>query len=339
MKTIIIILFNIIFINSAFALNVNELNGTNGMEIFDSKATGEIGKSIGYCSNNSNDFLLISSNRDLLLLRELAIKNKINMREVNGTNGFIITNSMWEINADIPKYWPNGSWFITLLSEKDDQNNWSCNIINYKGHTTYPQIAISNSIFNPNQVIYVTNDIAFNSAFICGNFLNNGFALGYNSFAGPIRIIRFNNFTNQSTYLSLTDSNVVSLMGSGGTGHDIAAVKDTVGNNYDDLLIGTANNKTCWLLFGGHDWSGEVQLTEIGTNGVTFESIYGYDFQLNADPIVGKIVELMGDINDDGLSDFAYSDYGWNESINNNDQCINILFGRNNWSETSSRAW
>ncbi len=37
MKTIIIILFSIVFLNSAFALNVSELNGTNGVIFINSK--------------------------------------------------------------------------------------------------------------------------------------------------------------------------------------------------------------------------------------------------------------------------------------------------------------
>ncbi|RLC31519.1 MAG: hypothetical protein DRH37_02885, partial [Deltaproteobacteria bacterium] len=101
-------------------------------------------------------------------------------------------------------------------------------------------------------------------------------------------------------------------------GSNMANVGDTNGDGYDDLLVASG----CWLVFGGRDWSGEVQLSEIGTNGVQLHSL-----------CLEHPVSSAGDMNDDGINDILYSD--GQKYLENNNYIyyyhVALVYGRTNW--------
>lgn len=116
-------------------------------------------------------------------------------------------------------------------------------------------------------------------------------------------------------------------------GIDTASIGDVNGDGRDDLMIVQAENAI--VVFGAPDWvNGREYLIEaIDSPGTTFElpqdeTDYGFGFKR------GFRTAGVGDVNGDGLDDFALSMFagdGVSDSIGNSGNTY-VVFGRTNWS-------
>jgi hypothetical protein len=169
---------------------------------------------------------------------------------------------------------------------------------------------------------------------MAGNFMGDGYAIGYHSASGLVRFISQTNFTTEARYLDLDGSNSLAFSGGGTPGWDLQAVGDVNDDGFEDVLVGAKKNSRCWFLYGGRNWpTNHIVLDAIGTNGVVLSSHYQFYWYTGYTPNIGRAIARLGDMNGDGYDDFAVSDHGWDgtyihypDVVNWHDH-VDVMFG------------
>jgi hypothetical protein len=172
---------------------------------------------------------------------------------------------------------------------------------------------------------------------MAGNFMRDGYSIGYHSASGFVRFISQTNFTTEARYIDLDGSNSLAFSGGGTPGWDLQAVGDVNDDGFEDILVGAKQNTSCWLLYGGRGWATNyIALDAIGTNGMVLASEYSpcwTPWWPMYYPSVGRAIARLGDMNGDGADDFAYSDHGWDGIYHGSwvafwDNHVDVVFGR-----------
>ena len=312
MKKHIIILLNLTFLSTVFALDVNELNGTNGLVFINQNDSVFWGFDLSYFRDFPNDSVIIRGAGTPVIIRPNSISSStFNCLNINGTNGFFIKEILRGLNSYLPSNWPFSNCLAGVSTiSKYGQN--PIQLLSYTNQIITSEISLTSSIWNSSLRCYITNDNPIlTSIRLGGNFKKNGYTLfAYSYPTGIIGIVLTNLMSNEYVYSDYSND-FFKFLG----GNNMANVGDTNGDGYDDLLAASG----CWLVFGGRDWSGEVQLSEIGTNGVQLHSL-----------CPEHPVSCAGDMNDDGINDILYCD-GQKLSEYNYIYHVALVYGSADW--------
>jgi len=169
-----------------------------------------------------------------------------------------------------------------------------------------------------------------------GTFLGSGYSLAVPCYNRGVPVVPLTALSNQAILVSTQDSSVVHFDRPASTRWRIANVGDANGDACDDLLVSADSgvpDEECWLVFGGSNWHGSVNLTNLGSRGVTLHSVLYPVPPFMQEPRVGGLIGGVGDLNGDGLMDFAYTDVGMGEYS----YCV-ILYGQTNMAPIA-HAW
>ncbi len=350
MKIIAIILFiiSVSFVNANTltnaVLDIANLNGTNGMTFFNSNTPLSWGWDVSFIESTNNDQIVIRGVSNISLFSSLPLKSPYDVTKATGTNGIITTEWIKGISGHKSITWSNDTLW-TGISGILENNQRALHVLSGHNKVMPSPVSLTNSIWSVSQRIYITNLPPSTTARFIGKFLNNiSKSLAYYPVERGVAIIPYQEFITNKVSRIVLSTNGVYFVGSGKAGLQFENIKNVNKDEYDDLLIGSSENPECWLVFGGRGWSGEVQLAEIGANGVQLKSIYYENPPGDIKSVVGETVASLGDLNDDGLSDFAYSDQGWDGSLDyySEDNYIAVIFGKTNWPETfkaGSNVW
>ena len=106
---------------------------------------------------------------------------------------------------------------------------------------------------------------------------------------------------------------------SGGLGASLAGAGDANDDGFPDVILGTAGGQgEAFLIFGGTDLPSELQVNDLGDRGVKMKGQIGF----------GRAADGLGDINGDGIDDFAIgsgslADQRWGH--------IYVIYGATDW--------
>lgn len=117
-------------------------------------------------------------------------------------------------------------------------------------------------------------------------------------------------------------------------GYDLSAAGDVNGDGFDDILIGSMSYRDengayggggkAYVVFGGPDASYSIPVSQIdGTNGFRIDGVNSYDY-------LGLAVTDLGDVNGDGIDDFAIAASPADPPGRSNAGEVYVIFGTTN---------
>jgi len=330
-------------------MDISHLDGSNGFAI----GGDEIGYFVGGAGDVNGDGIddiLIQEPRTSKTLENPVIKSYIifgskkvwpprfNLRDVNGTNGFIIQSqesNSGKVRGSLSRAGDvNGDGIADIVMGDEEANdNAGQSYVVFGSNMTRPA------------VINVVNLSGSNGFAING--INSGDHSGHSvSGAGDVNgdgiddiligtyhgnnniYIVFgsnNSWLAQINLTSLNGSNGFAIKGFSRDGFSLSEAGDVNGDGIDDILIGDASSSYSFVIFGSKKpWPPSIDRSNLnGTNGFFIE---GERFDAS-----GCSVSGAGDINRDGIDDILIGAY----RANNKAGQSYIIFGSN---KTWSRA-
>lgn len=325
MKTMISIFFIILSINAAFALNVNDLNGTNGIAFYKLNGNNTFGNDITYFSQKDDCWVAIgNSSSDIIIKPNYLQLPLFDCGLVDGTNGFKFKESIGGLNGHKPYKWDSGTYLAGVSGTLEEYTKLPIVLLSTTNDFYLKEVSLTDSVWNCSTRIYLSNAPSYlTDARMLGNFFSEGYGFAAYSYPDKVFAIKVAEINNGSFLINVNSSNVISFTGTGWSGFSLTGCGDINSDGIEDLLIGSFSSDNCWLLFGGRDYSGEIELDDIGTNGVVLKSLS-----------IRHPVASLGDLNDDGLNDFAYCD--GQELMDENDNPyliyhVAVAYGKTNW--------
>jgi len=321
MKIYIIILLNIIFLNSIFALDVNELNGTNGIAFYKLNGNNTFGNDITFFPQKENCWVAIgSSSSDIVIKPKFIQLPFFDCGLIDGTNGFKFKENIGGLSGHKPSTWESGTYLAGVSSTLEEYTKLPIVLLSITNDFYSKEVSLTDSVWNCSMRVYLSNAPSYlTHARMIGNFFSSGYGFAAYSYPDKVFAINVNDITNGPRLVNINSSNVVRFTSSGWPGFSLTGCGDTNNDDYDDLLIGSFSNDKCWLIFGGRGWSGEEQFNDIGTNGVILSSLS-----------LSHPVADLGDLNDDGLQDFAYCDGKYIDGEGYYYH-VAVVYGKTNW--------
>ena len=313
-------------------LSVSELNGTNGFTIIDSKGN-LFGYTVTYVNDTNNDgyddFCIAGRTNldyyyaDVFFSNTNEYNGFYNAQSFDGTNGYTVFGPVGTISGHIPASWSDGSYLLCgcRYGLGQEYGTGCCTLLKLKYPGKSSEIITTDTWWDVSLRAYSQESPPVLSGVMINDFIDSKYALSYNTTNGPV-IFNITNFANEAFYVPTNTSNFVHFIGNG----LISNVDDVNNDTFDDIFIGSH------LIFGGRNWAGEVELDNIDTNVVKFDSIFfSQPWPFPGEPhTIGN--GNMGDINNDGINDISYVDSGWFEG--DFEQILAIVYGQTNWPTT-----
>ena len=300
------------------SISVSELDGTNGLSFYDSLLPKD-GISRSFFIDNSND-IIIYGRSNMYFISEIPNVPLYDLRLLNGTNGVISKERVRSITGHKADCWTSEvCWAAVSDIFMDGQRAF--HLLSGHSNAMPPIVSLTDSLWSVSQRIYITNNPPDGAPLLLGNFLK-GYprCIAYYATKKGVVVMPLDSIKTGVEIRTAPGSNSVHFIGPY-TGCYSAPVGDANGDGYEDLLIGTWNNDEMWLVFGGRNWTGDVELSSIGTNGVVFKAY--------------NKVAGVGDMNDDGIQDIIYSDREYHPPIDEFPSYYTfhttVAYGRTNW--------
>ena len=241
--TFLILIVNCLTVNAIpltnAELSVTDINGTNGCIFTDSESPVTFGQKVGHLCCNTNSFISFSN----AIIREKPNQRLTDIRNLNGTNGFIINDCTIYSTAKTPNLWSSGNWLAGLTSIYSTNGHFPYFLLNYDGLPLLPEVSITNEYWEEFSIVHVTNDTILSApVVIAGNFLTNSYSMliGSGNPANSLKCYKNPGFTNILQYINYTVSNTPTFKGTGlyaiQIGEQTVNIGDINNDNYDDLL-------------------------------------------------------------------------------------------------------
>ncbi len=284
------------------SISVNELDGTNGVTFYDSLMPKYGTVEISFIDSSIQDNIIISGSSNIFLILKMPNIPLYNVRLLNNSNGIISIESARSIMRRKPIGWSSDvSW--AAISDVFMHGQRPFHIFSSPKASMPPVISLTNSLWEVSQKIYITNNPPNSTPLLFDNFFkSNTMCISYYSTKGGTVVMPINTIETSIKTRIASETNIVQFIGYSAGQYYSAAVGDVNNDGYGDLFLGSVwNHDECWIIFGGRNWTGNVDISSLGTNGVTFFSENYFE----------NDVASVGDINDDGIQDISYFDFNY----------------------------
>jgi hypothetical protein len=325
----------VIFGTKSFSssLTVSNLNGQNGFYI-NGIIEGQLGYTVsmvGDVNNDSIDDFIMSdayTNYNYIIFGQKTWPASFDLNLLNGQNGFLLSSynvggtgtvlcGGGDVNGDgIDDFGTavynggfNGFFSGLVVFGQDSNNNPILNVSSINGNNGF-WLADGYSYYNHGSC---ANNLDFNGDGINDVIftVNNDFGMVFGSKTSFPQTLNFNQLINNIGFYGSGNSTSAPLTASA------SSVGDLNGDGYDDVCIVLANQNG-YLLFGTN------QTYPSGFNPAVPNPLWSAIIGLDIDQQAVNCVGGIGDVNLDGLDDFAVGSY----LSNNNGQGF-IIYGNN----------